>query len=150
MTNTTIDPRELSARELDAALADRVMKWKRVRSDRDEGDDRKDVAWMRLKDRVLKGEPYTYPSMEGLYDRTFAKWHPSEDVAAAMEVIEKMRSGQWDVQMTSDDKSPAWHVSFDKRGEAGKLLLGEAESDSLPKAACRAALSAIQSESEVK
>lgn len=77
MTTEANQDGELTGREMDAAMA-QLMGWKRVHSDRDEGVDRKNVAWMlHHESGVLKGKPYTHPSMGGLYDRAFAKWSPS-------------------------------------------------------------------------
>jgi hypothetical protein len=123
-----------AGRELDALMAEHVMGWKRVHSDRDEGDDRKEVAWMLLPDRVLKGEPYTYSSMGGLYDRAFAKWSPSTDIAAAMEVAIKMRELDFTVEVGSAIGG-RWYASFDDYEEAA---------DTIPEAICRCALIALQ------
>jgi hypothetical protein len=135
----------VAGRELDALVAERVMQWKRVRSDRDEGDDRRDVAWMlHYKMGVLRGEPYTYGA-NALYDRTFRKWSPSTDIAAAMEVIEKMRELGWLTDCITNDvygmPDTSWSASF--RMSGGYEV--EAQAATLPEAICRAALQPAES-----
>jgi hypothetical protein len=109
-------------RELDAQVAERVMEW----------------TGFTHNGRI--GYPpdadpnHVLPSVVPKY---------SESIEAAMQVVEKMRGLKWDVQITSDDESPAWQVSFDARDAVGRIVLGEHESDSLPEAICRAADAAL-------
>lgn len=138
----------LVGRELDAAIAERVM-----------GEPMPPTLEGVTADRAfnlyLVGEPIKSRlnawRCHWIYDHgDVPEWHPrpySTDITAAMEVIEKTRQGGWEIQITSDDESPTWSAVFDSRGAAGKLLLGENESDSLPEAVCRAALQAYASAS---
>lgn len=133
---------DLTGRELDAAIAERVMGWKRVRSDRDEGDDRKDVAWMlHATSGLLKGEPYTHPSMCGLHDRTFVRWSPSIDIAAAMEVASAVIRKGWTFELRW---IAVWMARFDSL--IGGKCEGYTAQDPATRPAeviCRAALAAV-------
>jgi len=126
----------VTGRELDALIAEHVMQWKRVHSERDEGDDREDVAWMLHKAHgVLKGEPYTWGD-SNLHDRTFAKWSPSTDIAAAMEVFEKLRDTGYSVILEPAINNQ-WCVTVDNFEEAAPTI---------PEAICRAATQAVESQ----
>jgi len=135
-------------RELDVEIAEKVMQWKRVHSDRDAGDDRKDVAWLlHYRDGVLKGEPYSHPSMNGLYDRTFHKWWPSTDISAAMEVLDKA-DGLWTItrypyRLDSADEDTPFERKYSCTLRFGDSI-GSATADTAPRAICEASLAAIE------
>lgn len=128
LTNDPISDRELSGRELDAAVAERVMGFM----------PRVDLALFAITD--ARGG-FTH-SKDG------DDWHLpcySELTEAAMLIVEKMR--EWDKELeveihTSGDK---WFVAFaaDRMDGKGYQDIGEgAEAVTLPLAICHAALSA--------
>lgn len=117
---------KLVGRALDAVVAERVMGW-RI-------DDPEEDAW--VKDaNTLSG-------------RTFgahvSEWSPSTDIAAAMEVVEKMRADGWSFASTLyEGQLP--YASFCK-GTAKSSR--NAQATTLPEAICRAALAAVSTQPE--
>jgi len=103
--------RQLTGRKLDAAVAERVMAWQ---SSRVEGI----VRYENL-------DPPRYPT----------------DIAAAMEVVEKMRE-RFAVDIESRDSPKGWTVTFWADGD----IQGESRREELPDAICLAALEAIEAE----
>lgn len=76
------------------------------------------------------------------------EWIPrpfAEEIEAAMEVVEKMRSEGWHLIISdSDDRSVVtWFVDFLKKSDS-HLWQGEAGADSLPEAICLAALATTE------
>jgi hypothetical protein len=149
-----------TGRELDAAVAERVMGWVWM-SRINEGSawlfppDSKDVDTGKTG---IFGEPiftrsywpYSHGSIVGpltTYDGVSRKSesyepHYSESIEAAMQVVEKMREQGWSFACTLyEGKLP--YASFCKGTVATSR---NAEADSLPEAICRAALSAVDSQ----
>lgn len=138
---TQVDPDdslELNGRELDAAVAVRVM-----------GEPMPPTP---------VGCPHFFntlsPQKAWHHVRDFdhgggeCKWEPepfTTSIEAAMRVVEKMRSEGWHLIISdSDDRSVAtWFVDFLKKSNR-HLCAGEAGADSLPLAICRAALKALE------
>lgn len=121
---TQVDPddsiEKLSGRELDAAVAERVMGWQRQPDYN---------YWMSFP----AGETFKLHAL-------IATWKPSEDIGAAMEVVEKMRSLGWSFACTLyEGKLP--YATFCTGTVKSS---SNAEADSLPKAICLAALAAMK------
>jgi hypothetical protein len=112
------------SREIDAEVAEKVMGWQRQPDYN---------YWM------------SFPPGETLkLHALIATWHPSTDIAVAMDVVAKMCVDGWSFACTLyEGKLP--YASF-CRGTAKSSRNAEAES--LPEAICRAALAAIASEQE--
>lgn len=118
----------LIGRELDAAVAERVMGWQRQPDYN---------YWM------------SFPAGESFkLHKLIANWRPSESIEAAMEVVtvlvENVAAG-WTVEIRSDDErtDKKWFVEF-VTGDQAFLYTGEGASESLPEAICRAALAATE------
>lgn len=69
--------------------------------------------------------------------------HYSTDIAAAMEVVGKMCERGWRVSLNTHAIEPSWSTEM-FYWEGNNCRREHAESNSLPEAICRAALSAIQ------
>lgn len=124
---------ELNGRELDFAVAEQVM-----------GLDR---ANARVDSMNRNGEPqyhFGYP-----VGHDFAPNY-STDIAAAMQVIEKLRADGWTPEISSYYPDLEWDVVFERCEQIGDSIYrstghGECSSQSLPECICRAALAAIES-----
>ncbi len=119
----------LSGRELDAAVAERVMGWRVF-----DINDVKDDEW--------RDDLTNYPYLEtyvgcALYTgrAEFRLWNPHLDLAAAMEVVEKMRERGWQIVIRSYEGAGPWDVTFANASESYGV-----PADNLPEAICRAAL----------
>jgi hypothetical protein len=69
----------------------------------------------------------------------------STDIAAAMEVVEKLKAANWQTEI-SDGENEAWSVFFtlwNDTGEYPSAAVGSGTSPTLAEAICRAALDAI-------
>jgi hypothetical protein len=120
--------KELSGRELDAAVAERIMGWQRQ-----DGYN----YWMSFSS---SGETFKLHAL-------IATWKPSESIEAAMEVVEKMRRDHFRFACNDrcDPESGEWWAEFATlEYERG----GQASAGTLPEAVCRAALAAIESKAE--
>lgn len=135
--------KELAGRELDAAIAERVMGRRVVWFDRL---DSHDGEWSQSGPLETKEEcrfrPVAYwQNQEGQSLWEVRKWSPSDSISAAMEVVEKMNADGWSFACTLyEGKLP--YASFCKRTAASSR---NAEAESLPVAICRAALLAVES-----
>ncbi|HEX7333434.1 MAG TPA: hypothetical protein VF290_18160 [Pyrinomonadaceae bacterium] len=116
-----MEERKLSGRELDAAVAERVMGWQRQPDYN---------YWM------------SFPAGETFkLHKLIATWHPSESIEAAMDVVEKMRANGWSFACTMyDGKLP--YASFCRSTVKSSR---NAEAESLQEAICLAALKALES-----
>jgi hypothetical protein len=127
MTKPTPSLPEAVGRELDALVAEKVMGWVLTRRG-GEGKYRDTMYWNGAQD---KGSQVDW------------HWHPSTDIAAAMQVVEKMFSDGWAVELTrniDNGKPEAWEAGF-YGGNERNGLYKTAYCDSLALAICRAALS---------
>lgn len=124
---------ELSGRELNFAVGERVMGWRRNPNGMMHGESQE----------VLVADN---GSTRSVYCGCDEDWNPAESIEAAMEVVEKMMESGWQVNITGEDEAPRWYVEFDAR-EGDKTLLANHGAESLPEAICRAVLKAIASES---
>jgi len=108
--------------ELDALMAERVMGWYRRK---------RDGAWMR----------HSRPTEQICPECGGGFFHPSTDIAAALQVAEKVASNLHLWASTRRDPSGVWEVrfgtSFDPWGPWSR-------DRNLPLAICRAALKAVQ------
>lgn len=137
MPQATQVDEQLRGRELDIAIAERVMGY----------------DWWRSKvsgKRCLFPEGRQYPwfiyratgdeQLTADYDHQVPPY--STSIEAAMEVVEKLRTEHWCVTLMNQfSKGPQWYVSFE-------TVEGEtyATCDSLPEAICLAALKAVGAE----
>ncbi len=129
----------LSGRALDMEVAEKILGWERgSRWGNGNG------GW------TINGESH---------EKHRTSWNQtprfSTNIAAAMEVIEKMRDSGWSVEVSSDiDWSMAepdreWNVGFQKRNPEAMWMVdqqGVADSLSLPEAICLAALATVSTQ----
>lgn len=127
---TQVDPEKLSGRDLDAAVAERVMGWQRQPDYN---------YWMSFP----AGESFSLHAL-------IATWSPSESIEAAMQVVEKMWQLGWSIEMANGGKLGtlatarivSWYVRFVE--DENDLNNWSAEAETLPEAICRAALRAVE------
>lgn len=107
-----------AGRELDALVAEKVMGWKL-------GDNRGAPAWFAHDE--FRCEVWQFK--------------PSEDIAAAWEVVEKLGKTWWfDVELTGN----LWHAQFESQEHISERQFADDYStDSAPHAICKAALMAM-------
>lgn len=113
-----IDIVQLSGRELDAVVAERVMGWRTSTISED--------VW------------YSEAEHDSHHRERF---RPSESIEAAMQVVEKMRERgfAWDVESWTTPAFTGWEVKLWKDGD----IAGEHRHEALTTAICHAALKAI-------
>lgn len=137
----------LSERELDAAVAEKVMGWRLTWLDRSyhsagEGWSQRPVD----SKSECRHDPIAY--WTDAKDRSLnevSEWEPSSDISDAVEVVEKMREQGWSFACTLyEGKLP--YASFCKRTAASSR---NAEASTLPEAICRAALEAVKKSTEI-
>ena len=132
--------KELSGRELDIAIAERVMRW--PRRDRDDDRDYEDTYFSAYNDG---GQIVVF---RGGSQRSAERWSPAQNIEAAMQVVEAAipllpdnevikNLGFAQVRMYRYANG-TWCVAFTKR--SGKSVTAS----SLPEAICRAALAAME------
>jgi hypothetical protein len=97
-------------RELDAQVAEKVMGGFVANPDK-----MADVGeiwyWMHKKDGVLCGMPYTFDSMNGMWDHQWHKWEPSTDMTMAWQIVEYLRAQGWRVSL-SELADGLWNCRF--------------------------------------
>lgn len=152
---------ELAGRDLDAVVAVRVMGWEWLERLEDLYQRPRKVIypplgpdWIRFNyfwDKYSPAQPTT---------ERFSDWDEcckrvdgatgmprySTDIAAAMEVVEKMRES-WSVEIYCDFPDREWNVTFCKRDPEAQWIQTDThsvDSESLPEAICRAALIATR------
>lgn len=114
---------QLSGRDLDAAVAERVFSWERMPN-------------------ATALAPYAYKRPDGHVVHPYSAPNYSESIETAMQVVDKMRAQGWSFACTLyEGKLP--YASFCKGTAASSR---NAEAESLPEAICRAALKAVKSE----
>lgn len=110
-----------AGRELDALIAEKVMGWKVFRNG-EHGPHRweaeTDRGTLRVIDSSYSGDGFS----------------PSTDIAAAWEVVEKVRKEAGDFQLALVDYGSAWAARFDKASAVERTA---------PHAICLAALKAV-------
>jgi hypothetical protein len=122
-------------RKLDVEIAQRVFAWTPCYKDPHPTDNR-------AIEGVLYCPPgYPFDSRGAL---NVVKCY-STDIAAAMEVVEKMRERKLHIVISDNAEREAWDVKM-WRGDFDEIA--NARSDSLPEAICLAALSAVDSQRE--
>lgn len=130
---------EISGRELDAAVAGHVMGWREAEHPERHGTGQ----WM---------SEYAYPvyyKQNGQYIES-GSFMPSEEIEAAMQVVEKMWRTGWQMESANGyklhtrivDNVCSWYVRF--INNESDMDNWSAEADTLPLAICKAALKAIQ------
>lgn len=130
---------QLSGRELDAAVAERVMGWTVIRvPDRPNRFDSIPADRFPVFAMWAEGGTALYESQHDI--RSF-DFRPSESIEAAMRAVTKLSEKGCSVTMSSGDTrtDKEWFVEF-ITGDQRFLYTGEAASDCLPEAICLAAL----------
>lgn len=105
-------------RELDCAVAERVMGWQRQPNYN---------YWMTFS---ATGETFNLHAL-------IATWKPSEDMRAAMQVVEKISERGFQVSIRSWEGVVPWSVKFISCRSKEEV---EEDGANLPEAICRAAL----------
>lgn len=120
----------VAGRALDALIAERVMGWKRWIGGYKYWVDSEDVFQAVENADMNKGKVW---------------WAPSTDIAAAMEVVEKIRTLGKRTTITNSTGKPhgaaRWFVEIDDGNCANEVV---ADAETLPEAICRAALAAVE------
>lgn len=127
--------KELSGRELDIAIAQRVMQW--PRRDRDDDRDYEDTYFSAYNDG---GQIVVF---RGGSQRSAERWSPAQNIEAAMQVVEKMRERDYSIQINGYRR---WGVTFVLES-VEEPTVRPCGSKSLPEAICRAALAAMEQKS---
>lgn len=140
------DTREgLSGRDLDAAVAERVMDWRWWRTKAPSGKVRRGLMQpdITLSERWELADG-SEDEFEG--DNSFMPRY-SSDIAAAMEVVTKMALPPHDLYVTMEvyqnEQRFSFRCRFDDADDSDPV--GSSGGDSLAEAICRAALAAIDS-----
>lgn len=120
---TAVSVSGLVGRELDALIAERVMGWTSVHYDGPT--DRARYKWLGIPP-------------DGRTYQTEVRYF-STDIAAAMEVVERLREQGYGVVMADNMGKPPWNVDV-----VATAKVYEGDADSLPLAICRAALQATK------
>lgn len=133
MTDELDDEVGVSERELDAAVAERVMGW--------------------------HVESVNYPHTDEYFDnwvdadgvghysvnKSADQWLPSEFIQHAMQVVEKMRKRGWKVILSNSTLNETWEAAMFHNSE-GVTWQRVAAEGPLPEAICLAALQAVGEE----
>lgn len=120
-------------RKLDARCIQEIMHWGRTRAS-EKSNGRFD-KWQAPNGKLLSYWPNGFPETD--YDGWF---RPSTDIAAAMEIVEKLRGDGWSFACTLyEGKLP--YASFCKGTAASSR---HAEAESLTEAICLAALECVK------
>lgn len=107
-----------AGREMDALVAEKVMGWTPSLSSQG-------IMWL---------------NKDGEYERGEHTFHPSTDIAAAWEVVERLEAiGVLLWKLGREDHMPNWYVSVGRNFQPGV----SAEERTAPLAICRAALKAV-------
>lgn len=124
-----------AGREMRAMIAERIMGWKRARR-KSTGEPNPDHdLWVTEITHIA-----TWPDRYAPHI-----WAPDRDIAAAWEVVEKMRDEFWGIDVTADDHY--WGCEFWRFDGSHKRIHGAGEK--APLAICRAALLAYQTQAQL-
>jgi hypothetical protein len=140
-------------RELDALVAEKVMGIESVRLVDETVD--KDREWFAL---VSDGEPRRRAGMFGLHSGYWEVQRYSTGIAAAWEVVEKLRERGLDTWLYTDnyganrkvwccytgDSDPLWDFEEPMGSAMGNLIDATHEAATAPHAICLAALKAVE------
>lgn len=134
--------------ELDTLIAEEIMEWKTSRDFQglffDMKNGRSRIVW--------KSKAHEFRKLRGIHsDAIGDDWvfSPSEDMAAAWEVIEKLKADGWYISVCWNDTIPKvanyWSCGFWEHGQEsrGGLHVG-AKAETAPLAICRAALEVVR------
>lgn len=129
-TSTQLAP-ELTGRDLDAAVAERVMGWHR---------------------EVVSDPRFDMSSFENWIDGngvgivTPREWNPSTEIAAAMQIVQKFKMRNIFLQLSNF--SDCWTASFATETEGGRnnKMLSCENGASAAESICRAALNAVETQ----
>lgn len=120
MTNEEIDKLE-AGRELDALIAEKVMGWT-----------------PHCQNPAHYVEVANSTSEMSVIQEVVAYWRPSTDIAAAWQVVEKLRAAGWFYSLSDAVEIPEYIVMFYQPDSPDAQAMDE----SAPLAICRAALKA--------
>lgn len=124
------DYSKLSDRELDALVAEKVMGWKKAPNG----------AWMSYeKDAFGNGGWKSHATWKANASVSAVRFTPSTDIAAAWQVVEKMKERQWNFTIADLVKNK-WRAEF---GGSRKHKQTWEDADTAPRAICLAALKAV-------
>ena len=116
----------IAGRELDALVAEKVMGFSEV------------MTHTELK----PGKNFMLTEEGVVLDFSFERWLPSTDIAAAWEVVEKIKQPDIRVEIETPFGWPHWACRFYR----GPDVLGGSGGETAPLAICRAALAALDTE----
>lgn len=149
MTPEDIDKLE-AGRELDALIAERVMGWKWCASPNTFKPGRPWRRWLAEPYRNMPvWDGVTEMPIDGLFDEESNVLYYSTDIAAAWEVVEKLRETWPVVLVTVGPKHYDVEINTDKGSPSHYRLVEDAQAETLPLAICRAALKAISTQEKV-
>lgn len=131
--------KELSGRELDITMAERVMCW--PRHDNDDDRDYSETYFSAYNDG---GQIVVFH--EGS-QRKAERWSPTQSIEAAMQVVEKMQERGWESRIGTHSFGPRWMIEM-YHTKDNLTRRESATSDSLPECISRCALAAIGSKPE--
>jgi hypothetical protein len=121
---------QLNGRQLDAAIAEHVMGWRR----RSNG-----LMHGKAQEVFIDDRGNTFTTVCGCAE----DFHPSESVEDALQVVEIMLQKEWTSHISTHSIGPCWTVEM--FFTSGKMIRREkTESDSLPEAICKCALAAVE------
>ncbi len=131
-----------ACRELDALVAEKVMGWQVLTPDETE-------HLEEVNDCMVVVHPNPYGVMryvEKSYNYYgYVEWHPSTDIAAAWQVVERMRELGWfssHTDLTIDSGQEWWSWHFTDIKPPGSTTV-KAQGHTAPHAICLAALAAV-------
>lgn len=75
--------------------------------------------------------------------RTSYGWSPSDDIEDAFEVVEKMRSRGWCIDLSLEPNEKPHVLFYTHRDSYGPVNIAEHEAETIPLAICKAALKAL-------
>jgi hypothetical protein len=126
--------KELSGRELDGTIAELVMGWRKVQYNRA-------TSRLPFKWTGIPPDGHNYRS---------EIWHFSSSIEAAMQVVEKLITAKWKIDIQhGDEDDDEWEVILElwiygKPLGARLSCCGYGQAATLPEAICRAALEAFK------
>lgn len=116
----------MTNKELNAAVAEKVIGWKVCKDPNCPAGCDKDVS----------------VTEDGIIEVAGKVWSPSTDISAAWEVVEKMRASRYEIVLDDLGGDSQWRCRWD-RDDCG--CVGTAEHPSAPMAICLSALKALES-----
>jgi hypothetical protein len=140
MTAPVIDYAQLSDEELSAKVAEEMMGWHRIT------DKYRDRGWL---DKDGRETGWLHDGFRAHWEEGDEPiWSPATSIADAWEVVEKLETGGWRVELTR--WSDGWYVKFRRvvvaptpsMPEGKRIYVEQTQTDTAPRAICLAALRA--------